>query len=96
LEEVIQNVMVMAAQKYPVVLGLFSVIGLMRAINKPLFAFLRTIAKETVTTKDDTLIDSIEQSKVYKSITFVLDWALSVKLPPPKSEVVLVKEVEKV
>ena len=68
------------AGRFPIILSILSVIGAIRLINKPLFAFLRAFVSSTSTLKDDELLDKVEQSKVYKGISFVLDWLFSVKL----------------
>lgn len=69
------------AQKFPVVLGVLAGIGVLRAINKPLFAAFKGIASATPTQKDDKIIEDIERSALYKFICFCLDWFASVKLP---------------
>lgn len=69
------------ADKYPVVVGILSVMGFLRAIFKPLFAFVRSIAAATETKKDDEFLDKVESSKVYSTISFILDWFASIKLP---------------
>lgn len=69
------------ANQYPVVASIFMVIGVLRAINKPLFTFLRAVADATPTTKDNELLIKIESSKAYQYVSFLLDYFASVKLP---------------
>lgn len=75
------------AGKYPVVASIFMVIGVLRAINKPLFAFIQAYVDATPSKKDDALLAKVKASKVYSYMAFFLDWSTSVKLSqstPPK------------
>lgn len=59
---------------------IISVIGSLRTINKPLFSFLNSIVSFTYwTEKDNQWLKSIEASKVYSGVMYVLDWVASVK-----------------
>ena len=73
-----------AIEKYPVLVTIFAVIGVLRVINKPLFSFLRTFVSATQTTADDQLLDTAEKSKVYKAICYLLDLTASIKVPLEK------------
>lgn len=95
MEEIIFNLLVIGVEKYPMLMTLFLVIGFMRVINKPLFSFLNTLVKATPTVRDDEILAVVEQSKIYKTIAFILDWTASIKLPK-KVEAVPVAEVSKV
>lgn len=75
-----EELVIAMASKYPVIIGIFTVIGILRAVNKPLFAFIRSYVQATETKKDDALLDKVEQSKVYSYVCFVLDWFASVKM----------------
>lgn len=66
------------------VMGLFSVMGAARAINKPLFTFLHEMVKATATQYDDNLLEQVEKSKSYTGLCYLLDWLGSVKLPSSK------------
>ena len=72
------------AQKYPIILTIVSIMGMARVILKPLMTLLHTVVKETETTKDDTFLASLEESAVYKGIVWLLDYAISLKLPTSK------------
>lgn len=74
------ELIVQVATKYPLVIAIFSAIGVLRAIMKPLFALFRSYVTATETKKDDAVLDTIEQSKFYKGFLFVLDWLTSIKL----------------
>ena len=67
--------------KFPVLASVLMVIGVLRLVNKPLFAFLRTVVDATPTPKDNEILVKIETSKAYKYVSFVLDYLGSVKLP---------------
>jgi len=60
------------------------VMGSIRIVMKPVMVCLKAIAAATETKKDDELIEQVEASKAYKTISFLLDWVLSVKLPEKK------------
>jgi hypothetical protein len=66
---------------YPNLTTFFAIVGFLRTINKPFFALLRTWVKSTSSTKDDEALDKVEASPQYKTLTFLLDWLASVKLP---------------
>ena len=70
--------------KYPIVMSVVLLVGVLRAINKPLFALARAFADATKSELDNKLIDDVEKSKIYKGVCFVLDWLGSVKLPGTK------------
>lgn len=79
------------ASQYPIVASILMVIGILRTINKPLFAFLRTVVEATPTAKDNEILQKVETSKAYQYVSFLLDYVASVKLPVkvvavPKSE----------
>jgi len=69
------------ANQYPVVASVLMAIGVLRTINKPLFTFLQVLVGSTPTQKDDEILKSVEQSKAYTYLCFVLDYFASVKLP---------------
>jgi len=87
MEELLFNLLAVGIEKYPILMTVFLVIGILRSINKPLFAFLNTLVKATPTLKDDEALVVVEQSKIYKAISFALDWTASVKLPVKKEVV---------
>jgi hypothetical protein len=71
-------------QKYPVLIQVIMVIGILRVVNKPLFTFLHAFAAATPSKVDDKIVSDVEQSKIYKVISYVFDWFGSVKLPGKK------------
>ena len=82
MDEIATQILVYLFENFPNASLVFLVIGVLRAINKPLFALLRSYVLATPSVSDDAVLDGVEQSKVYKAISFVLDWSASIKLPP--------------
>lgn len=87
MENLIVSLLAFAVEKFPALTSVFLVIGVLRVINKPLFAFLRSYVQATPSTHDDSVLDGIEQSKIYSTISFILDWTASVKLPPKQAPI---------
>ena len=81
MEQALVQLVLGLADKYPLAVSIFVVIGVLRSIFKPLVAFLRLFADATPSIKDNALLDKLEASKVYQAFAFVLDYAASVKLP---------------
>lgn len=84
MEQAIAEMILMFVAKYPITFAVLAVIGTMRAVNKPLFALLRAYVLSTASVKDDMVLDQVESSKAYKTISFALDYLASVKLPKAK------------
>lgn len=70
-----------AAGKYGIVVQLLSVIGVLRIVNKPLFALLQDVANATKTSKDNEILKKIIESKIYKGFSWLADYLGSIKLP---------------
>jgi uncharacterized membrane protein len=70
--------------KFPIAAGILMVVGVCRAVFKPVFAVARAYVQATPGKSDDETLDKVEQSKVVKGLAFVLDWFTSVKLPAAK------------
>jgi len=69
------------AEKHPVAASIFMVVGVLRALFKPLVSFARAYVIATPTPNDDLSLDKVEASKIYKSIAWFFDYAMSIKLP---------------
>lgn len=82
--EVLSDLTILLATKFPNATLILTVVGGLRIINKPLFSFLRTYVQKTKTTEDDKLLDKVESSRFYKWLSYVLDLFGSVKLPKAK------------
>jgi hypothetical protein len=66
--------------KYPVLVSVFLVMGVLRSIFKPLMTFLHAYVLATPSEKDNKKLAKLESSKVYKAIVFLVDYFSSVKL----------------
>lgn len=80
MEAIIQFVLAFGA-KYPVALSIFAVIGVLRAVFKPLMMFLDAVAVATPSSWDNDQLAALKASKVYQSIAAVVDYLASIKLP---------------
>lgn len=70
--------------QYPELAGLLSILYVLGLCNKPLFSFLHTLVDATETAKDNEFLARLEASKGYKIVSYVLDWAVRIKLPQEK------------
>jgi len=73
-----------AAVKFPIITTILLLMGMVRVVNKPLFAILHYLVLVTPWKQDDVYLDKVESSKAYKAFCFVLDWVTSIKLNPKK------------
>jgi len=69
------------ADKYPWAVTLFVVMGVLRAVFKPLVAFARTVVVATPSVKDDEFLNKAESSKAFKAVAWFVDYLTSIKLP---------------
>lgn len=74
-----QLIMDMSA-KYPIVVSMLMAMGVLRLINKPLFAFLHAFVAATPSPKDDEILGKVEKSKLYQYFCFAVDYLFSAKL----------------
>ena len=65
--------------KYPVIASIIAVVGILRLVVKPLMSIARAVAANTVSPKDDAVLDKVEASGVWKGLLWVLDYIASVK-----------------
>lgn len=61
-----------------------TIVGLLRAINKPLFATIQAIVDKTETKMDNQWWERVQAHPAMKSFLWLLDWGASVKLPKGK------------
>ena len=83
MEEILLNLV----SKYPVAMSIFAMMGIMRAVFKPLMLTLEAYVGETESKKDDATLEKIKSSKIYKGLAYVLDYTASIKLPKKKDNV---------
>lgn len=88
--EALSNFVAAQAAIHPVIATLLMVIGVVRAINKPLFSFIHSVDQAAGLTKTDAVVSEVEASKAYQYFCYGLDWALSIKVgtqaPAPAPE----------
>lgn len=77
----LKPILIAYSGEYGVIVQIMSIIGSLRTINKPLFSLLRAISEVTYWTERDNIwLDRVEQSKIYKTIIYVIDWVASAKI----------------
>ena len=76
-----ESVIIGLVAKYPVIATILLVLGVARAIVKPIMSVLQAYVLATPSVKDDETVKKIESSKVYLAIVWLLDYTLSLKLP---------------
>lgn len=79
-----EQILIDLITKYPVVLSVVSVVGILRLIMKPLFVFFKEVVDATPTRLDNEFLDKVMQSKIYSMVAFLLDYLGSIKLPEKK------------
>jgi hypothetical protein len=67
--------------KYPTLAMIFMVVGVLRAIFKPLMTLLHSYVEATPSTKDNEVLAKVKESKVYSAVVWLLDYTASIKLP---------------
>ncbi len=73
-----------AAGKYGWVVTIFVVMGVLRAVMKPIFSIVEAIVVATPGKDDDKFLADMKAHAVYKWIAWILDYLASVKLPKAK------------
>lgn len=61
-----------------------TIVGILRVVNKPLFATIQALVEKTETDVDDKWWSDVKAHPAMKSFLWVLDWGASVKLPKGK------------
>ena len=59
-------------------------VGVLRLVFKPTFTYLKVVVDATPSKKDDSYLEFIIDSKIYKSVSWTLDFLGSIKLPKRK------------
>lgn len=68
--------------KFPYISTVLMVVGVLRLVLKPLFSFLHSVVLATPSTKDDELLNKVENGPIVKGLFYVLDWFASIKIQP--------------
>lgn len=80
ISTIIQQILAWALQ-YPVIASILMVIGTLRLIMKPLMTFLNELVIIIPGDTDNQILSSVENSKWFKGLMYVLDWFASIKFP---------------
>lgn len=78
--EILSQILGYLVEQHPEAITFFLVLGVLRSINKPLFALIHAYVEATPNKEDDQKLEQIESSKTYKTFCFVLDYLTSVKI----------------
>ena len=81
MEELLKLSLQQLVGQAPWLATILMVMGALRAIMKPLMELLKVIVKQTPSPKDDAWLSKAMESKFYKTLSFILDWVGSIKLP---------------
>lgn len=68
-------------EQYTVIFSIIFIMGTARFFMKPIMAAVEAYIAQTPTKSDDLFINKIKENLAYKIVVFLLDWALSIKLP---------------
>lgn len=69
---------------YPSVMSVVVVLGVFRMVFKPIVTAYQAYVDATPSKEDDEKFEEIKKSSVYKSISWLVDYLMSVKLPQAK------------
>jgi hypothetical protein len=69
---------------HPHLSAVLVVIGVFRAVFKPIMTVLEAYVGATESTKDNELLEKIKGSKTYKVLVWLVDYTASIKLPKAK------------
>lgn len=70
--------------QHPGLMSVFIVIGVLRAIFKPLQLVAKAYVDATPDAKDNEALDKILSSKPYLAVAWALDYTASIKVPVKK------------
>jgi len=85
------DIIIQIATKYPWIIVVLSVMGATRIVFKGLFSMAQAYVDSTVDVADNEVLIKVEQSKWFKTVSYILDFAFSVKIPVKKVSVEVVK-----
>jgi hypothetical protein len=68
----------------PTFTAFLTIMGLLRAVNKPVFATIQALVDATETKADDKWWAKMQEHKAMRALLWVLDWTASVKVPKGK------------
>lgn len=83
---VVASTLANLAVQYPWVMAIVVVMGVFRAIFKPIMTVVEKYVEATPSKSDDAFLAKIKESKVYRAVAWFADYLLSVKLPKKESK----------
>lgn len=86
VETIVQMILAFVG-KYPVTASIIAIMGTARLIMKPIMVALHSIADATGSLKDNQILEGLEGNKIYKLVVFILDYAVSIKIPASQPSV---------
>ena len=84
MEELARVALQSLVGQYPILVSILVIMGVCRAIFKPLFTFLQKLVDATPGESDNELLKKVMDHKIYKVLSFILDFGASIKLPQKK------------
>ena len=70
--------------RYPSLMAVVVILGIFRAIFKPIVTAYQAYVEATPGKEDDEKFEEIKNSSAYKSISWFVDYLFSIKLPKAK------------
>lgn len=72
------------ATEYPTIFTIVGIMGSVRIVMKPLMSLVLVTVELTPTNKDNLFLEKLKNYWWYKTLVYLLDWSLSIKLPVKK------------
>jgi hypothetical protein len=79
-----EQIIIELVSKYPVTASIFLVVGILRAVFKPIFSLAEAYVKATPSQEDDQKLNKFMSSNFYKRLSWGIDYLSSIKLPAKK------------
>lgn len=70
--------------KHPALMTVVAVVGTFRLVFKPLVAGIKAVVAASPSKADDAVVEKVEASKAFKTMAWLADYLLSIKLPGQK------------
>ena len=74
------QILLWLVQTHPSVAGYLVAVGLLRQVFKPTFTLIQYLAQRTENKTDDQIVEKVEGSWAFKTISFLLDYTASIKV----------------
>lgn len=75
-----EDLVLLLVKSYPNLASYLIAVGLLRQVFKPAMLLLEYLTQTTETKRDDDFLNSVKVSRLYKGVSFVLDYTASIKL----------------